>query len=205
MPGRNFMNSPIEPSAMVPNSSAETTCMMLRANRCSLIAIAAPSISFEVETVKASSCTTSPAPRERARPVAGKFTSSCAVWPACTLAEPVCEGRPVKNTFTCTVPAGTLKKRYWPVESVSVSSLEPSIVTWAFSRYPPRPWSNTRPSRMPVAGDCARSGLMAKRQSARRVRRMSGERSGGRFMSLGAAGVSPGRLGFGLVAVGGGE
>jgi hypothetical protein len=50
IPGRYFRKSPGLLSSTEPNSSAETTFTMLGAKRCSLIAMAAPAISFEVAT-----------------------------------------------------------------------------------------------------------------------------------------------------------
>ena len=58
-PGRNFKNSPTCPSATVPNSSVDTTVLRLAAKRCSLIAMAAASISFEVVTTNVASFTRS--------------------------------------------------------------------------------------------------------------------------------------------------
>jgi hypothetical protein len=110
MPGRNFMNSPMLPSAMVPNSSAATTLTMFLAKRCSLMASAAPSISLEVETMNESSFTTSPgAPGARAPPV--KVMSRCTVCPGATTTVSWCVPKPVKKTFTVTVPAGTPASR----------------------------------------------------------------------------------------------
>ena len=100
------MNSPILPSAIVPNSSADTTCMMLRAKRCSLIAIAAPSISFDDEITKVSSCTTSP-PAFGAAPPPVSVTSRTTRSPAATATCSVCVPRPVKKIESFAVPTGT--------------------------------------------------------------------------------------------------
>ena len=61
MPGRYFRNSPTLPSITSPSESAATTVLMFAAKRCSLMAMAAPSVSRSVATVKASRRTT-PAP-----------------------------------------------------------------------------------------------------------------------------------------------
>jgi len=89
------MNSPMLPSAMVPNSSAATTLTMLRAKRCSLMASAAPSISLEEATTNSPSFTTSAAAPARPRPSAPKVKSRWAAWPAATATPAVCTGRPV--------------------------------------------------------------------------------------------------------------
>jgi hypothetical protein len=57
MPGRNFMNSATLPSGTKPSSSVATTVRRFGAKRCSLIAIAAPSISFDDATTNRSSRT----------------------------------------------------------------------------------------------------------------------------------------------------
>ena len=171
MPGRNFINSPILPSAIVPNSSAETTLTMFRAKRCSLIAMAAPSISLEEATTNWSKRTTS-LPGRRA-PAAGKVRSRVVVCPAVTVAVTVCRGRPVKKAFTRTVPAGIFARRYWPVSPERTSTRLPSTEISAFSRYSPRPASNTRPSIAPVpapwAGRKAGSRVQSSRARARRA------------------------------------
>jgi hypothetical protein len=58
MPGMNFRNSPTLPSIRSPSASAATTFLMFGAKRCSLTAIASPSVSRPDETVNASSFTT---------------------------------------------------------------------------------------------------------------------------------------------------
>ena len=159
IPGINFKNSPTLPSATWPNSSAETTLTMLDAKRCSLIAIAAPSISFEAPTLNSESFT---------MPVslsltevfwtAARSKSRCTVAPAVTSTGSLCTSRPVKNTRTLTGPAGTPENRYCPDESVNVSSCVPSIVSRAFSRYSPLRVLMTRPSMVPFAADWADAG-----------------------------------------------
>ena len=90
------MNSPTLPSAIVPNSSVETTFMTFFANRCSLIAMEAPSISFDDATVNASSLTGTPAALVLAGPDSpGNVTSCCTVWPGATTTISVNEPRPV--------------------------------------------------------------------------------------------------------------
>jgi hypothetical protein len=146
MPGRNFITSPGVPSTIVPNSSAATTLIIERAKRCSLMAMAAPSMSFEVETTKSESFTTpsAEAPGVVApgaaglAPTAAREKFCCAVWPAVTVTAEVCGARPVKKMRTRAVPAGTSVKRYWPVSSVNVSCAVPSRVTRARSRYSAR-------------------------------------------------------------------
>ena len=89
------MNSPTLPSAIVPNSSAETTFMTFRAKRCSLMAMAAPSISFEEATVKASSFTISEAGAPLSGALAEIVMSYGTVCPAGTTTCPVWSPRPV--------------------------------------------------------------------------------------------------------------
>ena len=60
MPGIYFRKSPGLLSSTLPNSSAETTLLMEAAKRCSLMAMAAASISFELETTNWSSFTIEP-------------------------------------------------------------------------------------------------------------------------------------------------
>ena len=150
------MTSPGVPSTTVPNSSAATTFIIERAKRCVLMAMAAPSISFEVATTNLSSFTASPAATAPWLPPAVSVMSCCEIFPAVTATELVCDNRPVKKTFTRAEPSGTLVRRYWPLSSENVSKLVPSIVTRARSRYSSRPVSKTRPSIVPVVGVCAR-------------------------------------------------
>ena len=51
MPGMALRSSPMPPSVIAEYSSAETTLMTLGAKRCVLMAMAEPSISFEVLTL----------------------------------------------------------------------------------------------------------------------------------------------------------
>ena len=186
MPGRNFMNSPMLPSAIVPNSSADTTFTMFRAKRCSLIAMAAPSISLDEATTNWSRRTTSPPARRPA--AAGKVRSRVVVCPAVTVAVTVWRGRPVKKAFTRTVPPGTLASRYWPVSPERTSSRVPSTEISAFSRYSPRPASKTRPSITPVPAPWAASRAGSRIQSSRsrvgRVDARSGRRCRARFSMM---------------------
>ena len=156
MPGRYLKNSPTLPSPFAPNSSAETTFFMLGAKRCSLIAIAAPDISFDVATTNSLSFTTSPArPGSLRRAPASRLKSRCAVVPPVTTIDSVCTSSPVKKTRTRAGPEGTLVRRYCPLASVKVSSPVPSTVTRARSTYSPLRTLSTRPSTMPVARDWA--------------------------------------------------
>ena len=174
MPGINFRNSPTLPSATWPNSSAETTLTMLDAKRCSLIAIAAPSISFEAPTLNSESFTTPVSLSLTADfSVASRLKSRCTVVPSVTTTVSVCTSKPVKNTRTFTAPAGTPEKRYWPEESVNVSIPVPSIVRRAFSRYSPLRVLRTRPSIVPLAvawanaGDAVRHAMRTNRLKRR--------------------------------------
>ena len=129
------MNSPTWPSATVPNSSVATTVRRFEAKRCSLIAIAAASISREAATAKASSRTVSPG-----RPAAGaRVISRRTVAPAGTSTAKTWGARPVKKTRRRAVPAGTGASVKAPSERVAASRLVPSMVTRAFSRYSPLP------------------------------------------------------------------
>ena len=78
------------PSATLPNCSVETTCLMLGANRCSLIASAEASISREVETLNWANCTTSPPLGD-----APSASVSSVIFPAVTWTERTSRGRPV--------------------------------------------------------------------------------------------------------------
>jgi hypothetical protein len=57
MPGRNFMNSATLPSVTSPKASVATTFLILDAKRCSFVANASPSVSFEADSTKAFSFT----------------------------------------------------------------------------------------------------------------------------------------------------
>ena len=56
-PGMNLRNSPTFPSMTSPSASAATTFLMFGAKRCSLMAMAAPSVSRPVVTTNESSLT----------------------------------------------------------------------------------------------------------------------------------------------------
>ena len=86
MPGRNFMNSATLPSGTKPSSSVATTVLVLGAKRCSLIAMAAPSISLEVATTNLSSFTVVPLVSACAGRVetSARLKSCCVVCPATT-------------------------------------------------------------------------------------------------------------------------
>ena len=81
-PGRYLRNSVTLPSATAPNSSVETTFLMLAAKRCSLIAMAAPLISRDSPTVNWASFTMSP--RAAVVVPAAREMSCVAVWPTVT-------------------------------------------------------------------------------------------------------------------------
>ena len=110
-PGMNLSTSAALPSATPPNSSAEITFLMFAAKRCSLMAIAAPSISRVVPTTNLSSLTTPPAPGSARVSKVCRLTSWRAIWPATTVTSSVRGSKPVKNTRSLTVPAGTFVSR----------------------------------------------------------------------------------------------
>lgn len=150
------MNSATFPSATLPNSSVETTFLMLDAKRCSLIASAAPSISREVATRNASSFTMEPSASFSGAP---SVMSCASVRPAVTVRLVVAGGSPVKNARTRTTPGGTWVSRNEPSSSEKVSSAVPSTVRRTPPRYSPPRALTTRPSMPPVAAGWATSGL----------------------------------------------
>ena len=104
MPGRNLRNSPTLPSVTSPNASAAITFFKLGAKRCSLIAMAAPSVSRPVETLKASSWTV---PSARAvRPPLARSTWRSTIWPGATFTVTSCGSSPVKKTWSTVAPGG---------------------------------------------------------------------------------------------------
>ncbi len=88
MPGRYCSSSPGLRSTMVPNSSAETTLLMLPAMRCSLTAMAEALVSRDESTTKALRLTTSP-PSPPGPDARGLSCTSCsAAPPAGTVGDP---------------------------------------------------------------------------------------------------------------------
>ena len=141
------------PSGTTPNSSAETTLTMLAAKRCSLMAMAAPSISREAEVTTDSSFTTSPARPRREALLSSKSRSS--VWPAERVSGARRGSRPVKKISRMTSPAGREERRKVPVSSVSATRLVPRTVTRALFTYWPVSVFWTRPVMEPVVGAVA--------------------------------------------------
>ena len=185
MPGMYFRKSPGLLSRMLPNSSAATTLLIEEAKRCSLIAMAAASISFEVETTNWSSLTRRPAwsgAEADAAAVEVRVKSRAAVEPAGTATRAVCWSWPVKKTRTRASPLGTEVSRNWPRESVKVSSVVPSTVTRASSAGSPvRRWV-TRPSMVPVAAVCADAESAKNRSASSGVRQRETTRGRNGFM-----------------------
>ena len=86
------MNSATLPSAMSPKASVATTFLILAAKRCSFVARASPSVTFEVEAMKASIFTMPDLSPEVA--LAFRPKSRSEFWPAVTVTVTVSGSRP---------------------------------------------------------------------------------------------------------------
>ena len=169
---------------------------MLLANRCSLIAMAAPSISLEAPTTNWASFTVPLSlPVADVFPVSPRLKSRCTTEPPVTTTVAVSTSRPVKKARTLATPTGTLRRRYWPVESVRTTSAVPSMVIRAFSRNSPLRVLRTRPSIVPLAVVWAEAAEGRARLAISRTMRMN-RRSGAGWGQ--AAGVSIKRSGSGF-------